>query len=124
MLSRSRMPFAAACVVLIVLSAGNLHPDLSDVPRGPFPLVLLDERMEVGPTGGSHPGSGLTPTSDYAGALNFRINQDETEELQNEQQIVTNPLDPDNLVAVWRDFRLGYRRVGVASSFDGGFTWA
>jgi hypothetical protein len=44
--------------------------------------------------------------------------------LQNEEQIVTNPMDPDNLVAVWRDFRLGYRRVGYAASFDGGITWA
>lgn len=36
---------------------------------------------------------------------------------------MTNPVDPDNLVAVWRDFRLGYRRVGYGASFDGGATW-
>ena len=34
-----------------------------------------------------------------------------------------NPLDLDNLVAVWRDFRLGHRRVGVGYTFDGGITW-
>ncbi len=34
-----------------------------------------------------------------------------------------NPLDTTNLVAVWRDFRLGYRRVGYGYTFDGGLTW-
>ena len=37
--------------------------------------------------------------------LNVRINEDTTAELQNEQQVVVNPTDPANLVAVWRDFR-------------------
>lgn len=57
------------------------------------------------------------------GFINFRINQDSTEELQNEQQIVVNPLDPDNIVAVWRDFRKGYRQVGYGWTKDGGRTW-
>jgi hypothetical protein len=43
--------------------------------------------------------------------------------LQNEQQIAVNPKNGNNVVAVWRDFRLGYRRVGVGHSFDGGRTW-
>jgi len=55
---------------------------------------------------------------------NIRINQDFTTEIQNEQQIIANPLNPDNIVAVWRDFRLGYRRVGCGTSFDGGLTWS
>ncbi len=54
---------------------------------------------------------------------NWRINSDSSDELQNEQQVAVNPLNPDNLVAVWRDFRLGYRRVGVGYTFDGGLTW-
>ncbi len=54
---------------------------------------------------------------------NWKINSDTTVELQNEMQVAVNPLDPDNLVAVWRDFRLGYRRVGVGYSFDGGLNW-
>ena len=54
---------------------------------------------------------------------NWRINTDTTTEVQNEEQVAVNPLDPDNLVAVWRDFRLGYRRVGVGYTFDGGVTW-
>lgn len=54
---------------------------------------------------------------------NWRINSDTTQQLQNEQQVVINPTDPDNLVAIWRDFRLGHREVGVGYSFDGGLTW-
>jgi hypothetical protein len=55
--------------------------------------------------------------------LNIKINSDQTTQLQNECQIVVNPLNHNNLVCVWRDFRLGYRRVGVGYSFDGGLTW-
>jgi hypothetical protein len=120
MLSRSLAILLSSFVVLFLLPIGNLN---SELPRGPFPLVLLDERIESGRIGQPNEEIRFPLTSDYAGALNFRINQDETEELQNEQQIITNPLNPDNLVAVWRDFRLGYRRVGVAYSFDGGLTW-
>lgn len=55
--------------------------------------------------------------------LNSRINTDDSGEIQNEQQVCINPLDPDNMVAVWRDFRLGYRRIGVGYTLDGGWTW-
>ncbi len=54
---------------------------------------------------------------------NIKINDDATTELQNEEQIVMNPKDTTNLVAVWRDFRLGYRQVAYGYSFDGGLTW-
>jgi len=54
---------------------------------------------------------------------NWKVNSDATAEVQNEMQVAVSPLDPDNLVAVWRDFRLGYRRVGVGTSFDGGLSW-
>ncbi|MBD3336589.1 MAG: hypothetical protein GF355_13840, partial [Candidatus Eisenbacteria bacterium] len=54
---------------------------------------------------------------------NIRLNEDQTTELQNEEQIAINPTNPDNMVAVWRDFRLGYRRVAWAFTFDGGQTW-
>ena len=56
--------------------------------------------------------------------LNWKINSDTTSEVQNEEQVAVNPNDPDNLVAVWRDFRLGYRQVGVGYSFDGGLSWS
>jgi hypothetical protein len=55
--------------------------------------------------------------------LNIKLNNDTTTEIQNEEQIVMNPKDSTNLVAVWRDFRVGYRQVAYAYSFDGGLTW-
>ncbi len=60
------------------------------------------------------------PTDD---TINVRINSDNSGQIQNEQQVCINPINPNNVVAVWRDFRLGYRRVGHAYSFDGGLTW-
>ncbi len=54
---------------------------------------------------------------------NILINHDSTDQVQNEEQIVVNPTDGDNLVAIWRDFRLGYRRVGIGYTLDGGQTW-
>ncbi|PJA27188.1 MAG: hypothetical protein CO189_07750 [candidate division Zixibacteria bacterium CG_4_9_14_3_um_filter_46_8] len=64
------------------------------------------------------------PTLPLDDTLNVRINSDESGQIQNEQQICINPTNPDNVVAVWRDFRLGYRRIGVGHSFDGGLTWS
>ncbi|MDP3025081.1 MAG: hypothetical protein Q8O10_06055 [candidate division Zixibacteria bacterium] len=55
--------------------------------------------------------------------FNVKINSDSTTQIQNEEQVVINPLNKDNVVAVWRDFRYGYRRVGVGRSSDGGRTW-
>lgn len=43
--------------------------------------------------------------------------------LQNEEQIWINLTDSLNIIADWRDFCLGYRRVGVGVSTDGGATW-
>lgn len=55
--------------------------------------------------------------------INVRLNADITQQLQNEQQVVVNPTNPLNLVAIWRDFRLGYRQVAWGYTFDGGRTW-
>ncbi|HWO58017.1 MAG TPA: sialidase family protein [bacterium] len=54
---------------------------------------------------------------------NIKINTDATTELQNEEQVAVDPTNPNNLVAVWRDFRLGYRQVGWGYSHDGGASW-
>ncbi len=54
---------------------------------------------------------------------NIRVNSDSTAQYHNEEQVWVNLTDPANLVAVWRDFRLGYRRVGVGYTFDTGWTW-
>ena len=44
-------------------------------------------------------------------------------QLQNEEQIWTCPTDSLIVIANWRDFREGYRQVGVGRSLDGGDTW-
>jgi hypothetical protein len=55
---------------------------------------------------------------------NVKVNHDATNQLQNEQSCAINPSSPENVVAIWRDFRLGYRRIGVGNTFDGGATWS
>lgn len=65
--------------------------------------------------------AGLPGELDYWN--NIRINSDNSGQVQNEEQIVCNPTNPNNVVAIWRDFRLGYRRVGIGYSLDGGWTW-
>ena len=106
-------------ILMVALAAGaalaqapppvEVHQDSED--------RLLEQRLgdEIKP-----PSMGKTWTRD---GDNWKINTDGTNQVQNEEQVAVNPLDPDNLVAVWRDFRLGYRRVGVGTSFDGGLTW-
>jgi hypothetical protein len=84
-------------------------------PDAPFPTVLLQPR--TGPAGAP-----LLPST-TAGWVNILINRDATQQVQNEEQVAVNPLNSNNLVAVWRDFRFGYRRVGYGYSFDGGLTW-
>ncbi|UCF68800.1 MAG: hypothetical protein JSV80_05795 [Acidobacteriota bacterium] len=54
---------------------------------------------------------------------NVKLNTDGTSEIHNEEQLAVNPTDKTNVVAVWRDFRLGYRRVGVGTSHDAGQSW-
>jgi hypothetical protein len=54
---------------------------------------------------------------------NIKLNTDNTFELQNEEQVAVDPTNPNNLVAVWRDFRLGFRQCGWAYSHDGGTNW-
>lgn len=55
--------------------------------------------------------------------VNTRINSDNSGNVQNEEQACISPIDPENMVAVWRDFRLGYRRVGFGFSNDNGASW-
>ncbi len=51
------------------------------------------------------------------------INTDGTANIHNEEQIWVSPVDSNVVMIVWRDFRLGYRRVGIGVSYDGGHTW-
>ena len=54
---------------------------------------------------------------------NMRLNTDFGYELQNEEMIWVSPTDSNIVMAVWRDFRLGYRRIALGVSRDGGYTW-
>ncbi len=58
-----------------------------------------------------------------ADVSNMRLNTDTSRELQNEEMIWVSPTDSNIVMAVWRDFRLGYRRVAIGISTDGGYTW-
>ncbi len=44
-------------------------------------------------------------------------------QLQNEEQVWFCPTDSNILIANWRDFRLGYRQIGMGRSTDGGNFW-
>lgn len=78
----------------------------------PFPLSLLNY---------SSGGGEFNPWP--LDVLNVQINTDSTTQLQNEEMVAINPLNTSNAVALWRDFRLGFRRIGVGYTFDGGQTW-
>lgn len=108
-------PFLAILSFLVILLGSawaDVIPIIDDRPLAlrpdPIPSLASDRKI---------------PPSTLDGWLNFRVNSDQTGQVQNEQQIVVNPQNPQNVVAVWRDFRLGYRRVGVGYSLDGGWTW-
>jgi hypothetical protein len=86
--------------------------DEIDLSR-PFPLSLID-----------YPTTGL-PSDPWLilDVDNIQINSDGTGQVQNEEMVCVNPTNPANAVAVWRDFREGYRRVGIGYTFDGGQSW-
>ncbi len=55
---------------------------------------------------------------------NVKINHDASIGLQNEAACAILPSNPDNAVAIWRDFRLGFRRIGVGTTADAGSNWS
>lgn len=65
----------------------------------------------------------LAPLATAQVIPNVRVNTDGTSNLHNEEQLAVRPTDPNTVVAAWRDFRLGYRRIGVGTSHDQGQTW-
>ncbi len=66
----------------------------------------------------------LLPAVMLAAPPNVKVNSDTTPYLQNEQQIWISPFDASIVIADWRDWRLGYRRVAIGVSTDGGSTWS
>jgi len=104
----------------MILATGILlaHSNINSEPADPvkyYPLALVPY---PGPGKIGEPQDGIITSLD-----NIKINSDQTAELQNEEVVCISPLDPDIAVAVWRDFRFGYRRVGVGRTTDGGRTW-
>lgn len=65
---------------------------------------------------------------DYPVHQNLNLSQNTAP--QNEPSVRISRLNPDIVVAAWRDFRLGYlgsnivRRIGYTYSTDGGLSWA
>lgn len=55
--------------------------------------------------------------------INVRVNQDATTFDQAETAMAANPLNPSNLVAIWRDFDGDRIIIGYGVSQDGGTTW-
>lgn len=102
----------AILVWSLIIPSGFAQP--VDLDR-PYPLALLP-----------YPGPGKLSTAP-PGIITFldniQVNHDGTTHLQNEEVVCINPTNTDNAVAIWRDFRLGYRRVGIGYTFDGGQTW-
>ncbi len=102
-----------AIILVMIVRTSVYDPSL--------PLIVNEVRME-----NQHPGTVASPPTGKDTAvtdfLNIRINS-VTTNIQNEEQLVINPIDPNNIVAVWRDFRLGYRRVAYGYTLDGGETW-
>ena len=52
-----------------------------------------------------------SPNLASADVPDMMINTDGTTQLHNEEQIWVSPIDSNVVMIVWRDFRLGYRRV-------------
>jgi len=46
-----------------------------------------------------------------------------TGQLQNEEMVWVSPTDSNVVMALWRDFRLGYRQLGLGRSTDAGANW-
>lgn len=92
--------FRIACLTLLLVCAGTqiaLSQTATDIP------MWFDVSSSTPP--------------------NIKLNTDATTQLQNEEQVAVDPNNPDTLVAVWRDFRLGFRQCGWGYSHDGGTSW-
>jgi hypothetical protein len=60
--------------------------------------------------------------AEYPTPTNYQISSPSSQ-LQNEEMIWVCPTDSSIVIADWRDFRLGYRQLGLGRSTDGGDSW-
>ena len=102
-------------LLCLTLLCGATYPSPAAViplepPRSPLALLRIESESQ----------HYRNPFDEH---LNLRVNSDNSGQVQNEEQACISPIDGNVLVAVWRDFRLGYRRVGVGYSHDNGLTW-
>lgn len=105
-------PRSFLCLTLLLAGAVAASARVIPIRERATPLAL-----RAVPSAVRNPGN---PFDDYA---NFRVNSDNSGMVQNEEQACISPLDSSVFVAVWRDFRFGYRRVGMGYSHDAGLTW-
>ncbi len=75
-------------------------------------------------------GSKTSFQGDYNNSIFLNLNLSQNTAPQNEPSIRISRVNPNIVVAAWRDFRLGYiepnivRRIGYTYSTNGGITWA
>lgn len=112
---RKALIFAFISMGIIILTVGSATAiDIRDIDlTRPFPLSQIEYPISDAPY---NPWLALDVD-------NIQVNSDQTTQVQNEESLCINPANTDNAVALWRDFRLGFRRVGVGYTFDGGQTW-
>lgn len=99
-------------VLVVCMFQSSIRADEIDYSK-PFPLEALEYPISDAPY--------VPPV--VLDVDNIQINSDHTTQVQNEESVCINPTNVANAVAIWRDFRLGYRQVGFGYTFDGGQTW-
>jgi hypothetical protein len=99
-------------VLMLSLLQKSLRAEDIDYSK-PFPLEALEYPISDAPY--------VPPV--ILDVDNIQINSDYTTQVQNEESVCINPTNTANAVAIWRDFRLGYRQVGFGYTFDNGQTW-
>ena len=112
---RNALAFLLIVIGGAILTAGSVSAiDIRDVDLSrPFPLSQIEYPISDAP---------YNPWL-ILDVDNIQVNSDRTTQVQNEESLCINPTNTDNAVALWRDFRLGFRRVGFGYTFDGGQTW-
>jgi hypothetical protein len=100
------------CLTLLVASAASAFARPVSITNRATPHSLWATSSSF-----HDPGN---PSDDYA---NVRVNHDPTTEVQDEEQACISPIDANVMVAVWKDYSSGSRRVGFAYSHDAGLTW-
>lgn len=110
---RKALGFLAIGFFVLIWFPSNIAAGEIDYAK-PFPLSLLEYPISDAP---------YDPWT-ILDVDNIQINSDRTTQVQNEEMVCINPTNTANAVAIWRDFREGYRRVGVGYTFDAGQTWS